>query len=81
MRPCPDRTSCTTGSSGRTVNFLPQSLHELQVRNRTDQQDPVSRRLYASRSGVEGTVSEFVNGHRMRRCRYLGLAKTQCREV
>jgi hypothetical protein len=79
--PCPDRTSCTNGSSGRTVNFLPQSLHELQVRNRADQQDPVWRRLYASRSGVEGTVSELVNGHHMRRCRYHGLNKTHVQHV
>ncbi|MEV0696270.1 transposase [Streptomyces sp. NPDC050388] len=72
--PCPERSSCTSGAA-RTVNFLPRRLHEFQGRNRADQQDPQGQRLCASRSGVEGTMNELVNGHRMRRCRYHGVAK------
>ncbi|MDJ0373841.1 transposase [Streptomyces sp. H10-C2] len=34
------------------------------------------RRLYGLRSGAEGSIEEFVDGHRGRRCRYRGLAKT-----
>jgi transposase len=79
--PCSDRAACTSGTSARTVNFLPRHLHGLQAQNRLDQQDPEWRRLYASRSGVEGTVNELVNGHRMRRCRYRGLAKTHVQHV
>ncbi len=56
--PCPDRPACTRGKSARTVNFLPRHLHELQARNRTDQQVLQWKRLYATRSGVEGTICE-----------------------
>ncbi|TJZ91663.1 transposase, partial [Actinacidiphila oryziradicis] len=56
-------------------------LHELQAQNRSDQQDPQWQRLYASRSGIEGTMNELVNGHRMRRCRYHGVAKAHVQRV
>ncbi|MGJ5891230.1 transposase [Streptomyces niveiscabiei] len=79
--PCPSRDLCTRGPSARVVYFLPQHLHELQARNRADQHDPQWRRLYAARSGVEGTVNECVNGHRLRRCRYHGMAKTHVQHV
>ncbi|XUL85526.1 IS1182 family transposase [Streptomyces galilaeus] len=79
--PCPQRTSCAPGLSARTVNFLPRHLHELLIRHRADQHDHEWRRLYASRSGVEGTVNEFVNNHQMRRCRYRGLARTHVQHV
>ncbi|MFH8582574.1 transposase [Streptomyces zaomyceticus] len=36
---------------------------------------------YAARSGVEGTICEFVNGHRARRGRYHGVAKTHVQNV
>jgi hypothetical protein len=46
-----------------------------------DQQDPDWRRLYGLRSGAEGSIEEFVDGHRGRRCRYRGLAKTHVQHV
>ncbi|MGW9032023.1 transposase [Streptomyces sp. NPDC055722] len=78
--PCPEKSSCTSGAA-RTVNFLPRRLHELQARNRADQQDAQWQRLYASRSGIEGTMNELVNGHQMRRCRYRGVSKTHVQHV
>ncbi|MET9967412.1 transposase [Streptomyces sp. NPDC006356] len=39
------------------------------------------RRLYASRSGVEGTVNEIVNGHQMRPCRHRGTAEAHVQHV
>lgn len=39
------------------------------------------RRLYGLRSGAEGTIEEFTHGHRGRRCRYRGLAKTHVQHV
>ncbi|WP_406490760.1 transposase [Streptomyces sp. NBC_01604] len=66
---------------GRTVNFLPRRLYDLQAQNRADQQDPQWRRLYAVRSGVEGTVNELANAHQMRRCRYRGTAKAHVQHV
>ncbi|MFI0944097.1 transposase [Streptomyces sp. NPDC021020] len=65
--PCSQKPRCTRGVSGRTVNFLPQHLHEQQQRNRADQQDSGWRRRYGMRSGVEGTVHELANTHRARR--------------
>ncbi|MET8968539.1 transposase [Streptomyces hydrogenans] len=79
--PCPDRPACTRGTSARTVNFLPRHLHELQALNRTDQQDRQWKQLYATRSGVEGTICELVNGHQARRSRYQGLRKTHVQHV
>ncbi|MEV6956066.1 transposase [Streptomyces sp. NPDC051183] len=55
---------------------LRSKQHSGGVSNRADQQDPTWRRLYASRSGIEGTVNEIVNGHQMRRCRYRGTPKS-----
>ncbi|WP_433462766.1 IS1182 family transposase [Spirillospora sp. CA-128828] len=79
--PCPDRSRCTSGASPRTINFLPRHLHQIQAKNRADQHDPAWLRLYHSRSGVEGTVNEIVNGHRMRRCRYHQTAKVHLQHV
>jgi len=78
--PCSEKAKCTTGEA-RTINFLPRRIHELQERNRDDQQDSAWRRLYAVRSGAEGTIAEFTGGHRARYCRYHGLAKTHVQHV
>ncbi|MER5996487.1 IS1182 family transposase [Streptomyces viridosporus] len=79
--PCADRPACTRGKSARSVNFLPRHLHELQAHNRTDQQDLHWKRLYATRSGVEGTICELANAHRARRSRYHGHRKTHVQHV
>jgi hypothetical protein len=79
--PCPSRASCTRSSEGRTVNFPPRHLHELQERNREQQTRPDWLRAYGVRSGVEGTVAGFAGGHRARRCRYHGHAKTHTRHI
>ncbi|MEO3807314.1 IS1182 family transposase [Nonomuraea sp. B1E8] len=79
--PCADRSRCTRSKEGRSVTFLPRDLHKLQASNRQDQQDSAWLRTYGSRSGVEGTINEFVNAHRARDCRYRGLAKTHVQHV
>jgi hypothetical protein len=56
-------------------------LHDLQAQNRADQQGPHWQRLYASGSGIEGTMSELGTGHRMRRCRYHGMAKAHVQHL
>ncbi|MFE7838727.1 transposase [Streptomyces sp. NPDC057474] len=77
---CPEKTSCTPGPF-RSLCFPTRRLHELQIKNRADQQDTNWRRLYGLRSGAEGTIEEFADGHRGRRCRYRGLAKTHVQHV
>ena len=43
--PCPEKAKCTSGEA-RTINFLPRRIHELQERNRDDQQDsPLAQAL------------------------------------
>jgi transposase len=79
--PCGVRSSCTRGTSARTINFLPRHLHELQARQRATQDTPEWKRLYGARSGVEGTINECANGHQMRRCRYHGLGKAHVQHV
>jgi len=79
-QPCPARAACTT-SGQPTVGFPPRELYELQARNRADQQDPVWRKRYAVRSGIEGTVCELANGHGMRHCRYRGQPKAHLQHV
>ncbi|CAL9651465.1 hypothetical protein C1708_33355 [Streptomyces sp. DH-12] len=53
----------------------------LQATNRTDQQDPRWKRLYATRSSIEGTICELVNAHRAHRSRYHGHRKTHIQHV
>jgi transposase len=79
--PCPDRERCTRSREGRSITFLPRHLHERQQNNRAQQQDPQWLRTYGSRAGVEGTMSEIVNGHAGRHCRYRGQAKTHVQHV
>ncbi|MFI9511218.1 IS1182 family transposase [Nocardia sp. NPDC052566] len=81
-QPCPVRNQCTTSrESARNVGFPPRELLDLQVRARTEQQSPAWRQRYAVRSGIEGTICEFANGHGMRRCRYRGHAKAHLQHV
>ena len=81
-QPCPVRAACTTSSDGkRTAGFPPRELYELQIRNRTDQQDPAQHKRYAVRSGIEGTVCELARGHGKRHCRYRGQPKAHLQHV
>ncbi|MEI5035880.1 transposase [Streptomyces sp. S1A(2023)] len=68
-------------AQGDRGGILPQHLHELQAQNRANQQESPWRRLYATRSGVEGTIREFINGHQARRSRYHGHRKTHVQHV
>jgi transposase len=81
-RPCPVRAKCTSSrDAARNVGFPPRELYELQIRNRAERQEPDWHKRYAVRSGIEGTICEFVNGHGMRRCRYRGQAKAHLQHV
>lgn len=77
---CSERAKCTPGPF-RSLYFPTRRLHELQTKNRADQQDADWRRLYGRRSGAEVTIEEFADSHRGRRCRYRGLTKTHVQHV
>ncbi|MGW0574270.1 IS1182 family transposase [Streptomyces tauricus] len=81
-RPCPDRARCTSSATrSRSVAVLPRLLHEIQMRNRLDQQTEQWQRRYAIRAGIEATLSQNVRAHGLRRTRYRGLAKTHVQHV
>jgi hypothetical protein len=70
-----------SASSARNVGFPPREPLDLQVRVRAEQHSPGWQARYAVRSGVEGTISEFVHGHGMRQCRYRGQPKAHPQHV
>jgi crotonobetainyl-CoA:carnitine CoA-transferase CaiB-like acyl-CoA transferase len=79
---CPDRHPCTASATRpRSIALLPQPLHEIQVRNRLDQQTEEWQRRYAVRAGIEATLSQTVRSNGLRRTRYRGLAKTHVQHV
>jgi hypothetical protein len=80
-RPCPMREHCTTGMSARQIVIPSRQLYEIQRTNRTAQHDPGWKRRYDKRAGVEGTISQAVRAHGLRRCRYIGLDKTRVQHV
>ncbi|MFD9286522.1 transposase [Streptomyces mirabilis] len=79
---CPDRHPCTASATRpRSIALLPQPLHEIQVRNRLDQQTEEWQRRYAVRAGIEATLSQTVRSNGLRLTRYRGLAKTHVQHV
>ncbi|KAB1139391.1 IS1182 family transposase [Streptomyces luteolifulvus] len=82
-RACPVRAQCTTSATRpRTLALLPtRELHEIQARNRLDQQTRDWRQRYAIRAGIEATLSQNIRNCGLRRSRYRGLARTHVQHV
>ena len=79
---CPARPSCTRSQfEGRQIVVASRLLHEIQARNRAQQDDPAWNRRYDRRAGIEGAISEAVRGFGLRRARYIGLTKTAVSHV
>jgi hypothetical protein len=51
------------------------ALHETLPQRRREQQSPEFKRRMHQRNGIEGSISELVRGHGLRRARYKGFAK------
>ncbi len=80
--PCPVRAQCTRSRVGsRLLNYMPREQHEALQAARKQQETADFRERYATRAGVEGTVSQAVRRCGLRRCRYLGHAKTELQHV
>lgn len=60
----------------RQVTIRPQGQRELLHERREQEQHASYASQYAWRAGIEGTISEAVRGHSVRRTRYIGQAKT-----
>ncbi len=76
---CPVKELCTKRekNKGRILTLSPQPIHEARSRRRTEQATPAFQQRYGLRAGIEGTISEGVRSHGLRRARYRGQPKTQ----
>jgi len=79
---CPVRQQCThSQTTGRVLHLRPQAAHEALQARRAEEQTPAFRQEYATRAGIEGTLSQGVRGMGLRRARYDGLPKTHLQHV
>jgi transposase len=79
---CPSRLDCTRSqTTGRVLHVRPQAAHQALQARRDEQQTAEFRQEYATRAGIEGTLSQGVRRMGLRRARYDGLQKTQLQHV
>ena len=75
-RDCPGRSACVPAAQPhRTI--VVGALHDTLQQRRREQQSPEFKRRMHQRNGIEGTLSELVRGHGLRRARYKGFAKVE----
>ena len=75
--PCDRHERCTRSvPPQRQITVRPQAQHEALRERRAYERTTDFAAEYARRSGIEGTISEAVRAHGMRRTRYIGQAKT-----
>lgn len=73
---CPLRGQCL-GKDQRHRTLLVGEHHSALQARRQEQQTEAFKQRMKHRNGIEGTQSELVRGHGLRRARYRGLAKVQ----
>ena len=79
---CPVRSDCTRSlTTGRVLHMRPQADYEALQARRQEQQTPEFRERYATRAGIEATLSQAVRGMGIRRARYDGLPKVHLQHV
>lgn len=75
---CPFRTQCTRSTKvGRRLTVREEAQHRALEAARARTGTEAFKREYASRAGVEGTLSQGVRRCGLRRSRYVGQLKTQ----
>ena len=80
--PCPVRALCTQrATASRDLVVRHQEEHETLQRARREQSTPEWKEHYGRRAGVEGSISDGVCDHGLRRTRYRGLAKTHLKSL
>jgi transposase len=81
---CPCRTQCIRSQkkyARRTITVRPRE-HYLALKARRERtKAPEYKAEYARRAGIEGTISQGVRVLRLRRTRYIGLARTHLGHV
>ena len=79
---CACRTACTRSrTSGRELTLRLEASHKALQTARQRQKTPEFHKQYALRAGIEGTLSQAMRGFALRRCRYIGEAKTHLQHV
>jgi transposase len=71
---CPQRAACVPRDQ-RHRTIVVGACHEALQQRRREQQSPEFELRMHQRNAIEGTISELVRGHGLRRARYKGLAK------
>lgn len=80
--PCPCRSQCTRSQTeGREVTLRPREQYDIIRVARARQQTATFKEEYATRAGVEGTLSQGVRVCDLRRARYIGLARTRLQHI
>ena len=80
--PCPLRPRCTRGKrEPRIIGMQAREHFEALQGARRQQKTEAFRTSYAARAGVEGTHAQAVSRCGLRRCHYIGLAKTSLQHV
>jgi hypothetical protein len=80
--PCPYRSQCTRSKrEPRIIGLLPREQHEaLQAARRAQGTEEFQLR-YAARAGIEGTHEQAIRRCGLRRCRYIGQAKSHLQHL
>jgi transposase len=77
---CPSRTRCVRSENPhprRTITVRPQVPYEALEAARQREGTAAFAATYAKRAGIEGTISREIRTCRLRRTRYIGLARTR----
>lgn len=79
---CPVRAHCTRAKAGpRHLTLRPRAEHDALLVARQRQTTDAFKTQYATRAGIEGTLSQGVRAFGLRQARYRGLAKTHLQHV
>ncbi|MDP9371134.1 MAG: IS1182 family transposase [Chloroflexota bacterium] len=79
---CGHRACCTRSATApRHLTFRPEAEHEALQRVRQEPTTADWQARYDGRAGIEGTLSQGIRAFGLRRCRYLGLAKTRLQHL
>ena len=71
---CPVQKQCTRAKSGRRI-LVVGLRHDLVAKRRKEMKRPEFSQSMYPRNGIEGTHSELVRGHGLRRTKYRGLSR------
>lgn len=79
-QPCPHRVDCTRAQR-RTITVRCEAHYDALQAARARETSAAYTTEYAKRAGIEGTLSEGIRAHGLRRTRYIGEAKTHQQHV